>query len=369
MGNRLHIEFGGTNLRYEVLDSQFNIVASHGTSLAASGVSSLADFIDTQFMPGQVSNVLVATPSLAPDGTIPNSGALNFQVKLPDGHPLAATAEYLNDFAALAQAARDVSRLSLIDLNGKDEIPGNSIFYFIGPGTGLGTASAYRDARSGEWIISPSEVQHSFAPVSAQNLAVFREMAAIRDGEPIDPNSSPVLTYEQLCRGDALAEFAQIIFGEQGFDSVFSAADVILQASCGNIFHQRALQTWSQSLGVAAAALMKAHFHGDKDPVIILGGGVIPKIMHPTPEKRELANYAQTRDFTKNFTTPFREGLTLHKTGSAAIDAVFDNFFGKARVMVPSTRSPGLEGLRCYARRNNAVKFVAPSNPNDLPFC
>lgn len=362
MSNRLHIEFGGTNLRYEVLDSQFGGVTSGSTSLVASGVSSLADFIDAQFMPGQISDVLVAAPSLALDGTIPNSGELQFQVRLPDGHTLASHCTILNDFIALAASADNIALLKPVDFHGKHVVfePDRPVqFYFIGPGTGLGTAPAFFDPRDGKLVTAPSEIQHMHTAIySKDDLKIFQQMAAARDGATADTTVCPLLTFEEICCGDGLARIFNALTAMDGSSTSDGPQDVIEYARHDNQIAKFAIGIWAKYLGITTNSMIKAHFQSSDqtDIAIVLGGGVIPKLINPDQQK-DWGEAMRANGLNKIFYTHFYTGLNMPKTKNQKLDDAFGSRIMRAQIILPTCDNPGLVGLRSYAIRNRGPQF------------
>lgn len=394
MGNRLHIEFGGTNLRYEVLDDQFQIVKSGHTSLVASGITSLADFIDTNLSGYKIEKLLVAAPSLTPDGTIPNSGELHFQATLPENHRLAAHCQIYNDFTALAANAANIAQIKPVGFDGNFVLPDTkrpTQFYFIGPGTGLGTASALFDPGTGTLINNASEIQHTYMPVYTKFKGVFQPLAFLLDHPDLSPEgildqwreqtlspkdvfsdlTCPVLTYEEVCCGNGLQRIydALIVFHGCGLSAEYRQPEAIVEYWKRNqINADIVVNIWAECLGMAANALIKGHFprSADADIVIVLGGGVIPRML--APEDGQWQQHLRTAGHPQKFIESFQTGLKLPKDRNPSLNAVFDDITSRAKIVLPTHSAPGLMGLHQMAMQQaRQVGYVSGWTQNVGP--
>ncbi len=81
----------------------------------------------------------------------------------------------VNDFAAVARAVPDLDASDLVQLGGGEPIPGDPKVA-LGPGTGLGVASAVWNGVS-NWLVAAGEGGHAdLAPTNERELAVFYQL-------------------------------------------------------------------------------------------------------------------------------------------------------------------------------------------------
>jgi glucokinase len=175
-GDFLLADIGGTNVRFAVLRGDGRIEA-HEAWLTAlypdfgSAVKAYADVAGLRF-PLQGAAVCAAGPLVGDEITLTNC-----PWKISRAEIAAATsgvAYLVNDFAAVAHALPVLTPDDVVQIGGSTPIDG-SPKVAIGPGTGLGVASAVFDGA--RWVAVPGEGGHvDLAPTNDRELAVVFQL-------------------------------------------------------------------------------------------------------------------------------------------------------------------------------------------------
>ena len=400
MSNTLNIELGGTNIRWELFDGAGELVREGRCKII--DYSGLADFLDATFdISSDIGELLIATPLLNGDGIIPNSDN-KFQALLPVDHPLQSISIYPNDFEVLASAAENANALRLVDLFGNpiNLTSGEQVkFYFDGPGTGTGSASALSRNNGTNPSVINSEGQHT--PISTHTLADRRlaeRMSDLIDGagalsqpsfllriaKHIESGADssiffdvdadrlvpvPNITHEQGTQGMGLELIYRAVSIECGKkDAKKPIEQIIGDAFIGNDdVACRTIEYWARNVGIMTLHLMQWHFNASSPRIIVLGGGVIPNMLKALSSQKKPGENIKDPLFQKLFVEPFRNGLATYVTRNKEVDKVFSDMVATVQISIPTCDNPGLVGLRFYAAQRRRQRQAAEQVIAKLP--
>jgi len=369
----LAVDYGGTNGRF-VLKS---LLTSEelAVSRAVADYASVADILNEWLMPQQIRGlrqIVMATPQLAPDGTIPNStnqhrARLN-PGDLGDGLALPPI-RYINDFGAIAECGSNINALGLVGLNGQPcavDTQSATQFFIVGPGTGVGSAEFYVKSSTGEFAIRTCEGQHTHMPYDQGDREVMLQME--------NDLRYKFLTYEQVCCGKGLVRLynavAAVHSDGKDPDPGLNEEGIIKCLYAGDTIADRAVGLWAKYLGKLTAGVMLYHHRSDDEVdarAILITGGVVPKIIDAAPAHDRPAKMS-SNFFQNSFVKPFRKGLgSLAQTNNPGLDAAFTVRLGAINIVLPTHENPGLQGAltlasRLAAQGGNAVGH-APAKP------
>jgi len=369
----LGADYGGTNARFSLKNLSTDKVLTVTRPVAA--YASVADILNDWLMPRQIwglRQIVMATPQLAPDGTIPNStnqhrARLN-PGDLGDGVALPPISN-INDFRAIAECGSNINVLGLVGLNGQPctvDTQSPTQFFIVGPGTGVGSAEFYVESCTGLFAIRTSEGQHTQMSYDQGDREVMFQME--RD------LGCKFLTHEQVCCGKGLVRLynavATVHSGGKDPDPGLNEEGVIKRLYAGDTIANRAVGLWAKYLGKLTAGVMLYHHRSDGEVdarAILIAGGVVPKIIDAAPGHDRPAKMS-SNFFQNSFVKPFRKGLgSLAQTNNPGLDAAFTVRLDAINIVLPTHENPGLQGAltlasRLAAQGGNAVGH-APAKP------
>lgn len=174
------------------------------------------------------------------------------------------TLALVNDFEAVAHAARQMGEHEVLHLAGPGAVAAGPVFV-LGPGTGLGAALFVPHAQGA--LVLPTEAGHAaLAPGNALELQVLAEMRRSRSHVAV----------EHLLSGPGLLNFYNALCVLQATSPVHDAPDQVTRAALagGDALALSALQGFCGLLGsvVGDAALQ----YGAR--TVYLAGGFLPQI-------------------------------------------------------------------------------------------
>jgi glucokinase len=167
-------DIGGTNVRFATLhaDGRIDGFESWLTALypnIAEAVKAYAEVTGAR-LPFRAAAVCAAGPLTGDHIDLTNCG-WNISVDEIKAATGARAPILVNDFAAVAQALPVLGDEDLVQIGGGVPLA-NAPKVALGPGTGLGVASAVADGRGG-WIVAPGEGGHSdLAATSEREIAI-----------------------------------------------------------------------------------------------------------------------------------------------------------------------------------------------------
>lgn len=171
-------DIGGTNVRFATLhaDGRIDAVESWLTALypnIGEAVKAYAEITGAR-LPFSGAAVCAAGPLVGRAIDLTNCGwTISVdEIVAATGAP---NAVLVNDFAAVAQALSVLTAEDLIQIGGAHPLAGAPKLA-LGPGTGLGVASAIPDGRGG-WVVAPGEGGHAdLAATSDREIAIVHQL-------------------------------------------------------------------------------------------------------------------------------------------------------------------------------------------------
>lgn len=383
MAYQLALELGGTNFTASIFDHAANTPGSlsrrpgqicamgkiqdfQNFDELMNGVATIAHEISPDLAGkfSKLERIIVAAPTLNPEGVIPNTidmtnGYPGFLLSRQNNFQWHSTpVEVHNDFAMTAYApAGLLTGIDWLNLP-NDRKPNhlqNRVCYVIGPGTGLGTATSIIQAYPNTVEVRPSELQHNYMPPSDAYPSGLVEhiYGQILNEQGREGNANlPKLTFEEMVSGRGLCRIYKALQKIKNLqEDNIDTASIVENASGGDPIAVESLRIFFFTLGRASAALVKSGYHNQDNavPILIIAGGMVPKILAACPSHKD--------GFVAELKNGISENIT---TNEAGISNTFQSYVGRMSIgFYP--RGAGIMGIENYA----AIKY--PARQNTLP--
>jgi glucokinase len=267
-------DIGGTNARFAWIDLRYPASGPQGAlDLRARDHATVQDaiaaYLEQAGLEGRPAHAVLAVAGPVENGSIRFT---NMDWTFSEADLVAtgfASARLINDFAALAHAAANLSAEATRSIGGPGEAPRDQPIAVLGAGTGFGVSALARDGRN-EAVLATEGGHIAFAPVDEVEIEVLKRLIA-RFGR---------VSVERILSGPGLCNLHQALSEVEGRGEVVDdPAAITERAAAGDNAAAATVERFCGIFGSVAGDFALAL--GAKGGVFIAGGiaaGIIDQL-------------------------------------------------------------------------------------------